>query len=81
MARPYKEPHPLGPGRALTLPCGWNNAGLYIPMLSDRILNHTVEAKAHGVNLAGFMIGNGCPGWDVTTCTPYSSRMLNTGGP
>jgi len=31
-----------------------------------------VEAKAHGVNIAGFMIGNGCPGWDVVTCTPYS---------
>ena len=31
-------------------------------------------AKAHGVNLAGFMIGNGCPGWDVLTCTPYSAR-------
>ena len=28
--------------------------------------------QAHGVNIAGFMIGNGCPGWDVVTCTPYS---------
>ena len=27
MARPYKRASPLGPGRALTLPCGWNNAG------------------------------------------------------
>lgn len=28
--------------------------------------------QEHGVNIAGFMIGNGCPGWDVVTCTPYS---------
>eukprot|EP00729_Bicosta_minor_P013162 gene13163-33301_t len=47
-------------------------------MVSDRILNNTAEAKAHGVNLKGFMIGNGCPGWDVLTCTPYSCG--HTGG-
>ena len=57
---------------------GESYAGLYIPMLSDRILNNTAEAKAHGVNLQGFMIGNGCPGWDVLTCTPYSCG--HTGG-
>ena len=49
-----------------------------IPMVSDLILNHTAEAKEHGVNLQGFMIGNGCPGWDVLTCTPYSCG--HTGG-
>ena len=27
MARPYKRASPLGQGRALTLSCGWNNAG------------------------------------------------------
>ena len=27
MARPYKIASPLGPGRALTLSCGWNTAG------------------------------------------------------
>ena len=57
---------------------GESYAGLYIPMVSDRILNNTAEAKAHGVNLKGFMIGNGCPGWDVLTCTPYSCG--HTGG-
>ena len=29
MARSYKRASPLGPGPALTLPCGWNNAGPY----------------------------------------------------
>ena len=55
-----------------------SDAGLYIPMVSDRILNNTAEVQAHGVNLQGFMIGNGCPGWDVLTCTPYSCG--HTGG-
>eukprot|EP01051_Picozoa_sp_SAG22_P030154 SAG22_NODE_11546_length_479_cov_1.771053_1_plen_159_part_11 len=59
---------------------GESYAGLYIPMLADRILNNTAESKAHGVNLAGFMIGNGCPGWDVLTCTPYSCGGLDKHG-
>lgn len=53
-------------------------AGLYIPMLVDRILNNSAEAVSNGVNMEGFMIGNGCPGWDVLTCTPYSCG--HTGG-
>ena len=54
-------------------------AGLYIPMLADRILNNTAESKAHGVNIQGFMIGNGCPGWDVLTCASQAHPSLLLG--
>jgi hypothetical protein len=59
--------------------CVCTCAGLYIPMLSDRLLNNSHEATQHGAgSLQGFMIGNGCPGWNVLTCTPYSCG--HTGG-
>ena len=77
MALAFFDAFPAFHGRDLFF-TGESYAGLYIPMLADRILNNSVEAKAHGVNIQGFMIGNGCPGWDVLTCTPYSCG--HTGG-
>ena len=32
---------------------GESYAGLYIPMVADRLLNNTAESKAHGVNFKG----------------------------
>ena len=53
------RPPPLGPGRGLTLPCGWNNAGL----LTCRATRHQggggVAGWARGLHGAAFASGVG----------------------
>ena len=41
------RPPPLGPGRGLTLPCGWNNAGRADGNLSRRVQRSNPQARFH----------------------------------
>lgn len=49
-------------------------AGVLVPTVSLQILAHRTDENKHMApwNLAGFALGNDCPGNQIFTCTPYS---------
>ena len=55
---------PLGPGRALTLPCGWNNAG-----------SKLMECKCGAANCRGFIGGDGSADTKRLTGMDYSDEV------
>ena len=51
---------------------GESYAGIYIPTLSDKIIDYNSGSRAFAINLKGIMIGNGCT--DVSECTNDASN-------
>ncbi len=41
---------------------GESYAGVYVPMLANRVREGNAAAPAVTINLKGFMVGNGCTG-------------------
>jgi serine carboxypeptidase-like clade I len=56
---------------------GESYAGIYVPMLAERVmLGNTNLPPNQRINFGGIMVGNGCTGNSVGSCSPQGTRIL-----
>jgi serine carboxypeptidase-like clade 1 len=55
---------------------GESYAGVYVPTLVDQIMMGNAGGQNAKINLEGFMVGNGCTGNNVGSCSPDGTEIL-----
>jgi len=55
---------------------GESYAGVYVPTLVQQIYEGNQGGKNPKINLEGFMVGNGCTGNNVGSCSPDGTEIL-----
>jgi len=55
---------------------GESYAGIYVPTLVEQIMNGNQGGMNPKINLEGFMVGNGCTGYDVGSCSNAGTEIL-----
>jgi len=55
---------------------GESYAGIYVPTLVDQIMQGNEGGKNPKINLEGFMVGNGCTGYNVGSCSNAGTEIL-----